>query len=130
MPSKAVILWRICDWYLTKSPAISPDQLFEVFRAVTKSLAIPNVGYHHVGQNYFDGVMTPKQEQVAAMFRHLAGTLQGSALDDCTFSFVWSGHKAEFPKIFDAEMIKEDEKEKKARDKWLTKKKIHATEPG
>jgi hypothetical protein len=125
MPSRALLLWRLCDWYLTKNPPLTPEQLVDIYRAMTKPTSPPSIGYEHHGTLYWHAEPNPKIGQVIAMFRYVCGTLLKRKLDDYNFTFVWEGHMAEFPKLFDVEEIKKDEIIKKAKAA-LAKKVIDA----
>src|SRR6266404_3889527 len=99
------MLWRLCDWYLKKNPPFPVEQVFEIYKAITKSLAIPNPEYVPRKKNsdpYGYEPLSPEFEQIAAMFRHLVGHGGNQTMaSDYRLDFAWQGHKHEFPKYFD-----------------------------
>ena len=113
MPNKTVILWRLCDWYLheRKFP-VSTEQLFEIFRAVTKAKAVPWAPLSHnvgdMGMYMYEIPKEPKILQVAEMFRHLHGNIFKKKPDGWQLDWVWQGYMAKFPHLFTAEAIKAD----------------------
>jgi len=113
MPSKAVIMWRLCDWYLTANVPMPQDRLIEIYRAVTKPTKIPYL--REDGSAVFD---TPKEtvacwQKVAVMYRYMYGTLLKKLPDGWDMKWAWYGHRHEFPHLFDKDEVKEDLKKAK-----------------
>lgn len=130
MPTKAILLWRLCDWYIKKNPPFSPDVMFEVYRAMTKTIPIPNQDFVTRDKDsdpYCYEPLPLDEEQIATMYRYLvAKTNLISMAHDCRLDFVWQGHKVEYPKFFDDDEIKEDQ----TIIKWLAKRAIKAIKHG
>jgi hypothetical protein len=121
MPTKPILLWRLCDWYTKTNPPINPEQLIEVFKIMTKASPVPRIDYHHHGSLYWHDPIPPKLEPAAAMYRHVVSHILKTDLLDWDISWIWEGRMAQYANLFDADEIAEDEKVRKAKEKYNAK---------
>ena len=94
------------------------EQLFEVFRVVTRARAIPRADVRHMGNDYAYVIPNdPKLQQIAGLFRHMFGNIM-KKVPDWQLDWIWQGHRHEFPNVFDKATIKEDIKTAAKAAKW------------
>ena len=118
MPSKAVIMWRLCDWYLKANVSMPQDKLIEIYRAITKPAKIPYLDWSGQPHSWGGKPDVNKEtviqwQKIAVMFRYMYGTLLKKIPDGWEIRWVWQGHRHEFPHLFKEDEVKEDLKNAK-----------------
>ncbi len=116
MPSKVMVMWRLCDWYLKSNVPMPQDQLIEIFKAITKPTKRPYLDEHGEPLSWDDKVnkeTIATWQKVAAMVRYMYGTLLKRKTDSWDLHWIWINHRHEFPKLFDEDEVKQDLKKAK-----------------